>query len=66
MTKKKISRLWVIQRLCKKHYRTVHPTAAQINNVIHKYGLNKYTVDGKARSKEALTRNIAQAYAKLK
>ena len=66
MSKRKISRLWVIQRLCHKHYQTAHPTAAQINNVIHKYGLNKYSVDGKVRSKEALTKNIAKAYAKLK
>ena len=63
--KKKISRMWVIRELCKKHYRTVRPTASQINNVIHKYGLNKYSVDGKVRSKEVLKKNIAKAYAKL-
>jgi len=66
MSKKKISRLWIIRKLCQKHYQTAHPTAEQINNVIHRYGLNRYTTDGKVRSKEALTRNIAQAYAKLK
>ena len=64
--KRKISRLWVIRQLCKKHYpKTVRPTASQINNVIHKYGLNKYGVDGKIRSKEVLKKNIAKAYAKL-
>ena len=66
MSKKKISRLWVIRKLCQKHYQTVHPTAAQINNVIHMHGLNKYSADGKVRSKEVLTKNIAKAYAKLK
>jgi len=29
------------------------------------YGLNKYGVDGKIRSKEVLKKNIAKAYAKL-
>ena len=66
MSKQKISRLWVIRKLCQRHYRTAHPTAFQINNVIHKYGLNKYSADGKVRSKEVLTKNIAKAYAKLK
>ena len=62
---KKISRMWLIRRLCQKHYKSVRPTAHQINNVIHKYGLNKYGVDGKIRSKEVLKKNIAKAYAKL-
>ena len=63
--KRKVSRMWVIRQLCKKHYDSVRPTASQINNVIHKYGLNKYSLDGKVRSKEVLTKNIAKAYAKL-
>ena len=42
---KKISRIWLIRRLCQKHYKSVRPTAQQINNVIHKYGLNKYSLD---------------------
>jgi hypothetical protein len=63
---KKISRIWLIRRLCHKHYKSVRPTAAQINNVIHKYGLNKYSLDGKVRSKEVMKSNIAKAYAKLK
>ena len=62
---KKISRIWLIRRLCQKHYKSVRPTAQQINNVIHKYGLNKYSLDGKVRSKEVMKRNIAKAYAKL-
>ncbi len=62
---KKISRIWLIRRLCQKHYKSVRPTAHQINNVIHKYGLNKYSVDGKIRSKEVMQKNIAKAYAKL-
>ena len=62
---KKISRIWLIRRLCLKHYKSVRPTAQQINNVIHKYGLNKYSLDGKVRSKEVMKSNIAKAYAKL-
>ena len=57
--------MWLIRRLCQKHYKSVRPTAHQINNVIHKYGLNKYSVDGKIRSKEVMQKNIAKAYAKL-
>ena len=63
--KKKISRMWVIRELCKKHYRTVRPTASQINNVIHMYKLNRYSLDGKKRSKEVVKEYIAKAYAKL-
>jgi len=62
---KKISRIWLIRRLCHKHYKSVRPTASQINNVIHMYKLNRYGVDGKKRSKEVLKKNIAKAYAKL-
>ena len=65
MSKQKISRMWIIRKLCQKHYKSVRPTAHQINNVIHMYKLNKYSVDGKVRSKEALQKNIAKAYAKL-
>ena len=63
--KKKISRMWVIRELCKKHYRTVRPTASQINNVIHMYKLNRYSVDGKKRSKEVIKEYMQKAYAKL-
>ena len=65
LSKKKISRMWIIRELCKKHYRTVRPTAHQINNVIHKYKLNRYSVDGKKRSKEVIKEYMAKAYAKL-
>jgi len=63
--KKKISRMWIIRQLCKKHYRTVRPTAHQINNVIHMYKLNRYSVDGKKRSKEVIKEHMQKAYAKL-
>ena len=63
--KQKISRMWIILQLCKKHYRTVRPTAHQINNIIHMYKLNRYSVDGKKRSKEVIKEYIAKAYAKL-
>ena len=64
--KQKVSRMWIIRQLCKKHYDSVRPTAHQINNVIHKYKLNRYSVDGKKRSKEAVKEHIAKAYASLK
>ena len=66
MSKKKISRVWIIRKLCQKHFNSVHPTAIQINNIIKKYNLNKYTEDGKRRSKEVMQKDIAKAYAKLK
>ena len=65
LTKKKISRMWIIRELCKKHYRTVRPTASQINNVIHMYKLNRYSVDGKKRSKELIKEHMQKAYDKL-
>jgi len=63
--KRKISRMWIIRELCKKHYKAVRPTAKQINNVIHMYKLNRYSVDGKKRSKEVVKEYIKKAYAKL-
>ena len=65
LTKKKISRMWIIRELCKKHYKAVRPTAKQINNVIHMYKLNRYSVDGKKRSKEVIKEYMQKAYAKL-
>ena len=59
LTKKKISRMWIIRELCKKHYKAVRPTAKQINNVIHMYKLNRYSVDGKKRSKEVIKEYMA-------
>jgi len=66
MAKQKISRVWIIRKLCQKHYKSVRPTAKQINDIIHKYNLNRYTSDGKKRSKEVIKTDIAKAYAKLK
>ena len=66
MSKKKISRVWIIRKLCQKHFKAVRPTAIQINNIIKKYNLNRYTEDGKRRSKEVMQKDIARAYAKLK
>ena len=63
--KRKVSRMWVIRQLCKKHYDSVRPTASQINNVIHMYKLNRYSVDGKKRSKEVIKEHMQKAYAKL-
>tara|TARA_R100001463_G_scaffold133516_1_gene194980 strand:+ start:445 stop:639 length:195 start_codon:yes stop_codon:yes gene_type:complete len=62
----KVSRVWIIRKLCQKHFKAVRPTAIQINNIIKKYNLNMYTEDGKKRSKEAMQKDIAKAYAKLK
>ena len=65
LTKKKISRMWIIRELCKKHYKAVRPTAKQINNVIHMYKLNRYSVDGKKRSKEVIKEYMANASGQL-
>lgn len=62
----KVSRVWIIKKLCQKHFKAVHPTAIQMLNIIKKYNLNMYTEDGKRRSKEAMQKDIAKAYAKLK
>ena len=63
--KKKISRMWVIRQLCQKKHGTVRPTAIQINTVIRDWDLNRYTIDGKKRSKEVLKQAMAKAYASL-
>ena len=62
---KKVSRLWIIRQLCIKKFGAKRPTAKQINEIIHKYNLNRYTTDGKKRSKEVIKEYIAKAYAKL-
>ena len=64
-TKKKVSRIWVIREICKKKYGTVRPTAIQINTVIRDWNLNKYTIDGKKRSKEMMKEAMSKAYASL-
>ena len=62
----KISRNRLIQKLVRKEYKSVRPTAEQINAVIHKYGLNKYTADGKKRSREVISKAMAKALNSLK
>ena len=66
MNKQKISRMWVIRKLCQKKHGTVRPTAIQINTVIRDNNLNKYTITGKKRSKEELTIAMQKAYASVK
>ena len=58
--------MWLIRKLCQKHFKAVRPTAMQINNIIKKYKLSRYTEDGKKRSKEAMNKDKAKANAKLK
>ena len=58
--------MWVIRKLCQKKYGTVRPTAIQINTVIRDWDLNRYTIDGKKRSKEALKVAMQKAYSSLK
>ena len=62
----KISRFQLIRRLVRKEYKSVRPTAEQINSVIYKYGLNKYTKDGKKRSREVISKHMAKALNSLK
>ena len=57
----KISRIQMIQKLVRKRYKSVRPTAKQINEIIHLHGLNKFTKDGKKRSREVITKNMAKA-----
>ena len=65
MSKKKISRIWVIRQLCLKAYGAKRPTAKQITDVIHNHGLNRYTADGKKRDKEVILKAMQKAYASL-
>ena len=62
----KISRIKLIRRLVQKEYKSVRPTAIQINEIIHKYGLNKYTSDGKKRSREVISKAMAKALNSLR
>ena len=66
MSKRQVSRIWVIRELCKKKYKSVRPTAVQIKEVIDEYDLNRYTADGKKRSKEVITEAMQKAYASLR
>ena len=65
MSKKKISRIWVIRQLCLKKFKTKRPTAVQIKEVIDENGLNRYTADGKKRDKEVISKAMAKAYSSL-
>ena len=56
----------MIKKLILKEYGAKRPTAEQINAVIHKYGLNKYTADGKKRSREVISKAMAKALNSLK
>ncbi len=64
--KTKISRMWLIRELCKEHFGAVRPTAVQINAVIKSFGLNRYTEDGKKRSKEVIKEAMQKAIASLR
>ena len=66
MSKRQVSRIWVIRELCKKKYKSVRPTAVQIKEVIDTYGLNRYTADGKKRSKEVIKEAMQKAIASLR
>ena len=62
----RVSRFKVIQKLVKMKYNSKRPTAIQINAVIEKYGLNRYTKDGKKRSREVISKHMEKALNSLK
>jgi hypothetical protein len=62
----KISRMQLIMKLVRKKYKAKRPTAEQINEIIHAYNLNRFTKDGKRRSKEAISKDMAKALNSLK
>tara|TARA_R100000008_G_C3445967_1_gene96879 strand:- start:231 stop:500 length:270 start_codon:yes stop_codon:yes gene_type:complete len=64
--KRKVSRMWVIRQLCLKKFKSKRPTAVQIKAVIDEHGLNRYTADGKKRSKEVITEAMQKAVASLR
>ena len=61
----KVSRFDVIKKLIKKEYKNKRPTSLEMLNVIRKYDLQRYTSNGKKRSREAMTRAIAKAVKSL-
>jgi len=61
-----VSRIDIIRRLVRKEYKSVRPTAIQINAVIKKYGLNLYGSDGRKRTKEVIAKALSKAVASLK
>ena len=62
----KISRIKVIQKLVRKEYKSVRPTAAQILKVINKYDLQLHKTDGTKRNREVISKAIAKALNSLK
>ena len=62
----KVSRYELIRKLVRKEYKAKRPTAKQINEIIHTYSLNRYTEDGKKRSKEVIKEAMQKAYASLR
>jgi len=57
----KISRIQLIQKLVRKRYKAKRPTAEQIKEIIHLHGLNRFTADGKRRSREVISKHMAKA-----
>jgi hypothetical protein len=57
----KISRVQMIGKLVRKKYKAKRPTAEQIKEIIDAHGLNVYTTDGKRRSREVISKNMAKA-----
>ena len=62
----KVSRYELIRKLVRKEYKAKRPTAEQIVAVIRKYDLQSHKTDGKKRSREAMSREIAKALNSLK
>ena len=61
----KVSRFDVIKKLIRKEYKKERPSSLQMLEVIRKYDLQRYTKDGKKRSREAMTKAIAKAVQSL-
>tara|TARA_R110000824_G_scaffold28373_2_gene95436 strand:+ start:1356 stop:1526 length:171 start_codon:yes stop_codon:yes gene_type:complete len=51
----------MIGKLVRKKYKAKRPTAEQIKEIIDAHGLNVYTTDGKRRSREVISKNMAKA-----
>lgn len=62
----KVSRVQLIQKLVRKKYKSKRPTAKQINEIIHAYNLNRYTADGKKRTREVISKHMAKALNSLR
>ena len=61
----KVSRFEVIKKLIKREYKKKRPSSLEMLNVIRKYDLQRYTKDGKKRSREAMTKALAKAVKSL-